>query len=33
MNLGLGQAVIGLGEEKPFLFQFDNYEKVGKYRG
>ena len=33
MNLGLGQAVIGLGEEKPFLFQFDHYEKVGKYRG
>ena len=26
LNLGLGQAVIGLGYEPPFLFQFDKYE-------
>lgn len=26
LNLGLGQAVIGLGYEAPFLFQFDKYE-------
>ena len=27
MNLGLGQAVIGLGYDKPFLFQFDEYKE------
>lgn len=26
LDLGLGQAVIGLGYEPPFLFQFDRYE-------
>lgn len=25
MELGLGQAVVGLGYSEPFLFQFDNY--------
>lgn len=28
LELGLGQAVIGLGYEAPFLFQFNKYEKV-----
>lgn len=28
INLGLGQAFIGLGYEAPFLFQFDEYKKV-----
>ena len=27
LELGVGQAVIGLGYEKPFLFQFDEYER------
>lgn len=27
MRLGLGQAVIGLGYDEPFLFQFDRYEE------
>lgn len=27
MNLGVGQAVVGLGFEKPFIFQFDEYGK------
>ena len=27
MNLGLGQAVIGLGYDNPFLFQFDEYKE------
>ena len=30
MNLGTGQAVIGLGYEVPFLFQFDRYMGAGK---
>ena len=27
MELGVGQAVIGLGHDAPFLFQFDEYGK------
>lgn len=27
LNLGLGQAVIGLGYNEPFLFQFDEYKE------
>ena len=33
LELGLGQAIIGLGDVPPFLFEFADYEKVGKYRG
>lgn len=29
LNLGLGQAVIGLGYEAPFLFKFDRYGGLG----
>ena len=29
VNLGLGQAIIGLGYDNPFLFQFDQYRKQG----
>lgn len=28
LELGLGQAIIGLGYDAPFLFQFSKYEKV-----
>ena len=27
LNLGLGQAIIGLGYDAPFLFQFDRFER------
>ena len=27
MNLGVGQAIIGLGYAPPFLFQFDEFGK------
>ena len=30
LELGLGQAVIGLGYDAPFLFQFDEYGKRGQ---
>ena len=33
MDLGIGQAIIGLGYEPPFLFQFDQYKKAGDESG
>ncbi len=32
INLGLGQAFIGLGYDPPFLFQFDDYKEGGLHR-